>query len=184
MSTQRKCFLSYLLVSVVVILVDQVSKFFILQYLTESQSVSVIGNLLRFTFIYNEGGALGTSLGPSWAYTILTLVALILIVRFFASSRSDGVLMKISLALILGGAIGNLVDRLRFGKVVDFVDADLPHIPFVRLERWYTFNIADAAITIGLILFGLSVIIRKRDKGKPASNLPEPDLREASGGAA
>jgi signal peptidase II len=168
-------------ISLVIILADQITKSFIVAYLAEGQSVPLIGSLLRLTFIYNEGGALGTSLGPSWTYTILTLIALFLIVRYFVSSRSDGTFMKISLALILGGAVGNLIDRLRFGRVVDFIDMDFPNIPFMHMTRWYTYNIADAAITIGLILFGLSIIFRKSTRGEPASNLPEEEIREAGG---
>jgi signal peptidase II len=162
----------YLLISLIIIIADQITKALILRYLVENESVSILGDLLYFRFIFNEGGAMGTSLGPSWVYTILTVLALILIVRYFSGSKSDGVFSKVSLALILGGAIGNLIDRLRYGKVVDFIDMDMPDIPFLHLYRWFTFNIADAAITVGLLLFALSIFMRKKIEDN-LPNLPE-----------
>jgi len=170
----RKALVSYyLLISLIIIAADQISKHLIIVNLAEDESVSIIGDLLHFRFIFNEGGAMGTSLGPSWVYTILTLVALFLIIRFFIVSKPDGVAMKLSLALILGGAVGNLIDRLRYGKVIDFIDVDFPDIPFLDLYRWYTFNIADSAITTGLILFGISLILHKNPTSDMESSTPD-----------
>ena len=154
--------LYYLLLSLAIAIADQVTKILIIKNLAENESVSIIGDLLYFRFIFNEGGAMGTSLGPSWIYTILTVVALVLIVRYFASSSSDGFLTKVALAVVLGGAVGNLIDRLIYGKVIDFIDFDFPDIPFLNLYRWYTFNIADFSITTGLILFGISILFLKK----------------------
>jgi signal peptidase II len=177
----RSSLIRYLLVSLAILVADQVTKFVIVKNLTENHAVSIIGDLLYFRFIFNEGGAMGTSLGPSWIYTILTMAALYLIVRYFASPDSDGVFTKVSLALILGGAVGNLIDRLRFGKVVDFIDLDFPDISFLNIYRWFTFNIADAAITIGLVLFGISIIIRK--KKQPAESSPDKQFSDIASGS-
>jgi signal peptidase II len=177
----RSSLIRYLLVSLVILVADQVTKFFIVKNLTENQAVSIIGDLLHFRFIFNEGGAMGTSLGPSWIYTILTLAALYLIVHYFASPNADGVLRKVSLAMILGGAVGNLIDRLRFGKVVDFIDLDFPDISFLNIYRWFTFNIADAAITIGLVLFGISILIRK--KKEPGESTSDKQFSQISSGS-
>ncbi len=171
-SIRRKSLLFFLGISLLVVVADQISKILIQTNLKENQSVSVIGNLLNFYFIYNEGGAMGTSIGPSWLYTILTLFALGLIIRYFTSPESDGAFSKYSLAVILGGAIGNLIDRLRMGKVIDFIDMDIPDIQFLHIYRWFTFNIADAAITIGLILFALSILFQKK-KPTAGGQLPE-----------
>ena len=172
----------YFTITFVIVLIDQISKSLIVKNLREGDTVSVIGNFLNFHFIYNQGGAMGTNVGPPWAYAILTAVALVLIVRYFIRSKLDDVFTKISLALILGGAIGNLLDRVRFGKVVDFIDADFPDIPVLHIYRWFTFNVADAAITVGLILFAISIIFKNPKKDEPADSLPasgsDPDKPE------
>lgn len=169
---RRMSIFYYFSITFVIVLIDQISKSLIVKNLREGDTISVIGNFLNFHFIYNQGGAMGTNVGPPWAYAILTTVALILIVRYFIRSHSDDAFTKISLAIILGGAIGNLVDRVRFGKVVDFIDADIPDIQFLHIYRWFTFNVADAAITIGLILFAISIIFKSPKEDEPAESLP------------
>jgi signal peptidase II len=166
---QRSLFL-YLLISILVILSDQATKLLILGNLAEGERVSIIGDLLYFQFVFNEGGAMGTSLGPSWIYTVLTLAALALIVRYFIKDKSDGVSIKVPLALILGGAVGNLIDRIRFGRVIDFIDVDFPDIPFLGITRWWTFNVADAAITCGLVIFVVILLFRKKRNIVPATD--------------
>ncbi len=175
---RRKSLLCYLGISLVIVAADQISKLLIENHLKENQSVSVIGDLLNFHFIYNQGGAMGTSVGPSWVYAILTIAALGLIIRYFTSPQSDGAFVKLSLAMILGGAVGNLIDRLRQGKVIDFIDMDIPDIGFLHLYRWFTFNIADAAITVGLILFAISILFPKKPQDNGDANMPEPQVPE------
>lgn len=169
----RKSSLYYLLLSLAIIALDQATKLLVLKNLSENESVSVIGDLFYIRFIYNEGGAMGTSIGPAWVYTILTLIALVLIIKYFRSPDADGPLTKVSLAVILGGAIGNLIDRVAYGKVVDFIDIDIPDIPILDIYRWFTFNIADAAITVGLVLFGLSVLLKKNDQENGVAEIPK-----------
>jgi signal peptidase II len=154
--------LPYAAISLFIILADQISKIILSSYLIEGESVSVIGNTVRFQFVYNEGGALGTSLGPGWIYVVLTIAAVILIGRYFLTSESGGILTRVPLALILGGAIGNLIDRVRFGRVIDFIDIDIPDIAFLGIKRWWTFNIADAAITCGLVIFLLGLLFGRK----------------------
>lgn len=162
----------YFSITLAIILIDQISKSLIVKNLHEGDTIPVLGNFLNFHFIFNQGGAMGSNVGPPWAYAILTTVALILIVRYFIRSHSDDAFTKISLALILAGAFGNLIDRVRFGKVVDFIDADFPDIPFLHIYRWFTFNVADAAITVGLILFAISIIFKSPKEDEPADSLP------------
>jgi len=171
----------YLIIAFVIVVLDQISKYLIVKNLAENEAVSVIGDLLYFRFIYNVGGAMGTSVGPSWVYTTLTIVALIFIIRYFLSSHADGFVSKTSLALILGGAVGNLIDRVVHGKVVDFIDADFIDIPWLNLYRWFTFNIADSAITIGLILFAFSIIIKKHPEDNAIARQPEATPPEVEG---
>ena len=173
----------YSLVSFVIVLSDQIAKILILQNLHENEAISIIGNFLYFRFIYNQGGAWGTSIGPSWVYTILSIVALVLIVKYFIGAKSAGKIDKISLAIIFGGAVGNLIDRIIYGKVVDFIDMDIPDIPFLNLYRWFTFNIADAAITIGLVIFAFSLFLNKEDKIEnieDSSGIPSGEIKSDS----
>jgi signal peptidase II len=178
---RRFNYVFYLLLAALIIALDQITKILIVSNLVENESVSVIGDLLYFRFIYNEGGALGTSFGPSWLYTILTLAALVLIVRYFVTSKQDGAAVKLSLAFILGGAIGNLVDRIAYGKVVDFIDMDFPDIPAIGLYRWYTYNVADAAITIGLMLFAICLFLPRKTSLEQADAAPKVESPELKG---
>lgn len=163
----------FLSIILFIVVSDQISKLFILKYLQEGQSVSIIGDLLYFQFIFNEGGAMGTRIGPSWLYTIITIIALGLILRYFITERTGRFSTGLALSLISGGAIGNLVDRIRFGKVIDFVDLDFPDIRALDIYRWFTFNIADAAITVGLVIFIISLLARKNPRSGPDN--PEGD---------
>jgi len=151
-----------LLIAVSVVVLDQITKMLIIARLNNGESISVIGDFLYFQFVYNEGGAMGTRIGPSWLYTILSIAALVMITKYLFSEKVTRMSVGISLALISAGAIGNLIDRFRFGKVVDFIDVDFPDIPFLNLYRWFTFNIADAAITVGLVIFVLALIFKDK----------------------
>ncbi|HXY31313.1 MAG TPA: signal peptidase II [Gemmatimonadaceae bacterium] len=109
----------------------------------------VIGDWVRLTLVYNRGAAFGLHLGP-WSraiFLVLTLVALIILGRLYRATRPGDTLRIVSLALVCGGAIGNLIDRVRSGLgVVDFLDVG------VHEWRWPTFNIADMAVSIGAFL--------------------------------
>ncbi len=177
----RSLFL-YILIAVFVVTFDQVSKSLIQQFLIEGESVSIIGDLLYFQFVYNSGGAMGTRLGPSWVYMILTIIALAVIVRYFWTVRSDGWIVKTALALIFGGAVGNLLDRIMYGKVIDFIDMDFPDIPFLNIYRWFTYNIADAAITIGLVVFAAGILFKKEKNITEAEETPSQESVENSSG--
>jgi len=93
------------------------------------ESVSVLGDLLYFQFIFNEGGAWEPESAVMALYDPV-LAALVLIIRYLFSPNVTRMSVGISLALISGGAVGNLIDRIRFGKVVDFIDFDFPDIEF------------------------------------------------------
>jgi signal peptidase II len=132
--------------------------------MVEGEKVSVIGDLLYFRLVYNSGGAMGSRIGPSWVYLILTAVALVIIIRYFLTVPRAGWHVRMSLAIIFGGAVGNLIDRVLYGRVIDFIDMDFPDIPFLYIYRWFTYNIADAAITIGLAIFIIGILFRKKDE--------------------
>jgi signal peptidase II len=117
----------------------------------------LIGDLVRIAKTYNDGAIFGLleTAAPILAVASIAVIALIL---WYQSRRggSGGVLVTLSLALILGAAIGNLVDRLRFGHVIDWVDMGIGTL------RWYTFNVSDAALSVGLLLMVAATLIGER----------------------
>ena len=128
-----------------VVILDYISKQTILDRIMPHEAVDVLP-FLRIVNVQNEGAAFGlfTSLGNNF-FIIISFVAIILIVIYI--SRIKGRLELFSISLILGGAVGNLIDRLTVGKVVDFIDF------FVGKWHWPAFNVADSALTVGIILF-------------------------------
>ncbi|HEU4565286.1 MAG TPA: signal peptidase II [Gemmatimonadaceae bacterium] len=109
----------------------------------------VMGDLFRFTLVYNKGAAFGLHVGPysRWVFLILTLVALVVLGRLYRTTRAGDQLRTLALALVCGGAIGNLIDRVRHDSgVVDFLDLGIGD------WRWPTFNIADVAVSVGAFL--------------------------------
>lgn len=158
-----------------VLFLDQLSKTLIFHLLFLGQSLPVLGDFFRITYILNPGGAFGTQIGGSSFYLIVSLIAIMFTIVFFVKTHPQKLLVKIGLALVLGGALGNLTDRFRFGQVIDFLDFDFPdiHIPSLdwgifgwagfSLERWPIFNLADTAITVGALLIVFH-IVRHREK--------------------
>ncbi len=129
----------------VIVAADQASKLWATSTLHYGESVPVFGDWFRFTLVRNDGIAMGLFQGQN--HLLLILVGLILLSALFWARKLPWALKEINLlgALILGGAIGNLIDRVRVGHVIDFIDITI--ISF----RWWTFNIADSAISIAVV---------------------------------
>ena len=146
-------------------MMDQLSKMWIVRNIPTYESWNIIGTLLRFSHVKNPGMAFGISVGEyGIILTILSLSATIFIGYMHWQERNNNPITVIGLGLILGGAVGNMIDRAqiffseRYEGVVDFIDIGI-------LEyRWYIFNLADTAVTIGAILYLLnSLFITKPD---------------------
>src|SRR6185295_18094245 len=104
---------------------------------------------VRFTLVYNPGAAFGLHVGEHsrWIFMVLTIVALVILGRLYFATRPGDIVRTLSLALVCGGAVGNLIDRIRSERgVVDFIDIGLGD------SRWPTFNIADMAVSLGAFL--------------------------------
>ncbi len=154
-----------LLLSLFVILIDQLSKTVIAHALYPGESIKVLGNFFRITYVLNPGGAFGTRIGSGTFYTIISILAIFLGIYFFLKTREDETWFRIGWSLILGGAFGNLIDRFRFGEVLDFLDVDFfdIHIPsIIQLDRWPVFNVADASVTIAMIIILWQVLFHKK----------------------
>jgi len=135
----------FVAVAVAVIVVDQISKAWLVANVSAGQVVSVIGDLVRLVQSQNSGALFGLFRDQAILFALVSLGVIGLIVLYHARSVRS-MYLSIALGLLLGGAIGNLTDRLRLGYVVDWVDIGLGAI------RWWTFNVADAAISIAIVM--------------------------------
>jgi signal peptidase II len=154
-----------LLLSLFVILIDQLSKTVIAHTLSPSESVKVLGDFFRITYVLNPGGAFGTRIGSGTFYTAISIFAIFLGIYFFLKTRENETWFRIGWTLILGGASGNLIDRFRFGEVLDFLDFDFFNIyipPIIQLDRWPVFNLADASVTVAMIIILWQVLFHKK----------------------
>ena len=144
---------------VVIVALDQWSKWAIKTSFNLYQSKPVIQDLLHFTYVTNDGMAFGLSFpGGRHVLLIMTILLTGFIIGFLWKEKNGHPLIKYGLALILSGAIGNLIDRLLYGKVVDFLDLMIGNF------HWYIFNIADSSVTIGMILFIIHSIYIEQKK--------------------
>jgi len=136
---------TFLGLAAVVVALDQLTKAWLTSFLAPGQSVDVVGDLIRLVHSRNAGGLFGFLQGQALPFALVSMVVVALIVVYHARSRRNAYLST-TLGLLLGGALGNLTDRIRLGYVVDFVDAGLGDL------RWYTFNVADTAISFAILL--------------------------------
>lgn len=149
-----------LIVAGLVILLDQITKALILNYLPLYNSIDVLNGFFSITHIHNPGGAFGFLANYSsgvriTVFLVVSLLAACLILWFYVKTPPTHPLLATGFAMIFGGAVGNLIDRVRFGKVVDFLDF------YIGDLHWPAFNIADSAISIGIGIFVLHLIFKK-----------------------
>jgi signal peptidase II len=145
----------WLWLPVVVILLDQASKWLVLSALTPYQVLEILPNI-NLTLMFNSGAAFSfLADAGGWqrwllaGFAVLVTLALVVwLLRLQANER----LLAAGLGLIIGGALGNLIDRVVFGHVVDFIQVYLPVIPLRLFNPWPAFNIADSAISLGVML--------------------------------
>ena len=141
--------------SLIVVLLDQATKFGVSNSMNQGESIGVWGNILRITYIKNPGMAFGIQIGNKLFFTIFAIIASIVILIYLFRLKPEHFLPRLALASILGGAIGNLIDRFVSGKVIDFID--------IRVIRWPIFNVADIAVTFGMILLIAYVIFDNKN---------------------
>ena len=151
--------------TIIVIIADQVSKIWIKNNFILFESREILGSFVKFSHVKNPGIAFGLSVGEfGIVFTILSFTATLFIAYFHWQERFNQPLIVIGLALILGGAIGNFIDRStiffseNYQGVVDFIDVG------IGTSRWYTFNIADSAVTIGILLYLVHTLFTHKQK--------------------
>jgi len=133
---------SYLFVAGLVLCLDQLTKYLVSVRLIEGQSLAVIRNIFHLTLVKNSGIAFGFFPNGSNVFIVFSFLAVAVIFIILFKNKDSGMLSDIALSLVLGGAAGNLIDRLRWGYIIDFFD----------FRVWPVFNVADSAISIGVVL--------------------------------
>ena len=159
-------YLSVSVIATTVLVLDQISKFLVVRYLPRNGIVRVIPGFFDLTYVRNPGAAFGFLAGAqgSWRTAFFVTVSLAaLAVIFVLMRKSNDRLSLVSYALIGGGAVGSLVDRVRFGEVVDFIDW------YYRSWHWPAFNIADSAITAGVALLAIEILFPRKQRDSAIS---------------
>lgn len=153
-------------IAVVVVLLDQASKAWLVSELAPGERASVIGDLLRFVHGQNDGAIFGLFRDQALLFGLVSLVVVGLIIWYHGNSGRNA-LLSIALGLLLGGAIGNGIDRFRLGYVIDWVDAGIGD------WRFYTFNVADSAVTVAVLLLLLLALLPSRARSSTGTPTPE-----------
>ncbi len=141
--------------SLFIVIIDQTTKILIKNSMHLKESISILGDVIRFTYIKNPGMAFGIQIGGKLFYTFFSAIACIIILVYLFEMKPENFWARFALTSILGGALGNLIDRIAYSEVVDFID--------IQIVRWPVFNLADIAITIGMIIL-ISVVIFEKKK--------------------
>ena len=144
--------LHVLIIVTAIILLDQITKYLVNKYVSPFDSIEILP-FLNLVNVHNTGAAFGMfkNFGGS-VFIGVSVVAIIVIIVFLVK----GTYSQFGLTLLLGGAIGNLIDRIRFGKVVDFIDISVGEL------SWPAFNVADSCLTVGIIIILVPLFIKKR----------------------
>lgn len=173
----KRSLTSLALIATAVVALDRWTKHWAAAELALRPPLRLVGDYVRLNYARNSGVAFGIGHGTGFPYYVFSLVAIAVILWMFLSGRvGPGRGRRLALGLLLGGAVGNLVDRVVSGEVVDFIEIGVPR------WHWPIFNVADAAITIGILVL-LVVWTRPPAPAAPAPAVPMPDRDEPSGPA-
>ena len=165
----KRNYLLFIVPALTILLFDQVSKWLVINHLDPHQILSVISGFFNIILVKNRGMAFGifsqTRSGFYYYFLIATTIAATgVILFFFYWTKRNQKWLTVGLSFILGGAMGNLIDRVRFGYVIDFLDF------FLKGYHWHTFNVADSAVTVGTFWLLINIMKGKNlkeDKPKP-----------------
>jgi signal peptidase II len=174
--------LRYLFVSLAILVADQWTKWLVEMHLPDRATEPLIPGLLNLTHVRNTGVAFGLfaaqgTTGGSWLLTLLGLTALAAVGVYFWFTPSRDRLLLVALALVVGGAVGNLIDRVVAGAVTDFIDV------YLGLHHWPAFNVADSAISVGIALMAFDSLRPHRRPNHPAPQAPTSPPPAAAGSA-
>ncbi len=161
----RKLSLRQIIVYTAIILcgigLDQLTKWLAVRYLTSVKTFAIIENVLHLTYVENRGAAFGMLADNRWVFLVVSSILILCLIPYLYLGMAEGRLASVSVAMILSGGIGNMIDRIALGYVVDFID--------VRLIRFAVFNGADSFVCVGACLLVVSLILSIIDESKKAS---------------
>lgn len=143
-----------------VTIADQITKWLITRNLVLYETIDVLPGIVWITRIHNSGIAFGLFPGVPDVFMVITLISIFIILYFYLTMEPRTFLLTVGCAMILGGAVGNLIDRYRFAYVVDFI----------KIGLWPAFNVADSSVSIGVGLLVLNFLLEKRGLTGDASN--------------
>ena len=178
----------YLLIAAAFVAVDQLSKWLVVVFLKPVGSVTLIGlpavlqrllgktDFLRLTYLENRGAAFGSFSEHRWVFMIFSTVAIVGVIVYLLRFAENNRLLRWTLALIIGGGVGNMIDRVALGYVVDFID-------FCGIWS-YIFNVADSCVCIGAGMLVLYCILGMCDEMKEQKNKPTEPPADGNGGTA
>ncbi len=153
-----------------VYLFDQISKWVIKESMQLHESIPVLGDFFRLTYVENPGMAFGIQISDNVFFTVFAIIASIVILLYLFKLRMEETWARVAMSVILGGAIGNLTDRILRGQVVDFFDFEffditIPafnilslHFSGYSLQRWPIFNVADIAVSVGMVMLLIYIL--------------------------
>lgn len=149
--------------AIVILILDQITKAYVDKTMLLHDSIPVIQGFFSITYVRNPGAAFGILAGapPFFRYIFfvgVTVAAVLLILHYLRRSKAEERLMTLCLSLIIAGAVGNLIDRLRFGEVIDFLDV------YLGSHHWPAFNVADSAISVGAVILFIELIRRGKER--------------------
>ena len=153
--------LKSLSVAGLVVIFDQITKQIVRNSMALGESFDILGSVVRFTFVENKGLAFSIKVSNLAIFTGLSFVVTAVLFYYLYKYRNEGLSVYLPLALIFGGAIGNMIDRILFSKVVDFIDVG------ISSYRWPVFNIADSAVSVGLVWFFIASWVMNEEEEEP-----------------
>ncbi|MGK9043780.1 signal peptidase II [Mammaliicoccus vitulinus] len=143
---------------ILLIAIDQFTKLLIVKSLEVGESIKVVSNAIYITSHRNQGAAWGILQGKMWLFYIVTVVVLVILFMFFKNEGYGQPVMQLGLSLLIAGSIGNFIDRLIRGEVVDFIDT------YIFSYNFPIFNVADAALTIGVIVLIIVILFEGKEE--------------------
>lgn len=151
----------YYVMAIIILLLDQLTKWFVVTNMYLHEQIPIIDNVLYFTSHRNKGAAFGILQGQIWLFVIVTIIVVGFVIYYIQKHAKDSILLGTSLGLVLGGAIGNFLDRIFRGEVVDFIDV------YIFTYDFAIFNVADMALVVGVGLLMLQIFLEeRRNKGE------------------
>lgn len=146
-----------IIISIILLCIDQISKLLVVNLLTKTNSITIIKNFFYLTYINNDGAAFSILVGKRIFLILIALLVIVMLIRYIKKNNIQNKLELVSISLIIGGSLGNLMDRLVRGYVIDFLDFKLFNYNFP------IFNLADTFIVIGVFLLLLKEIRKENN---------------------